>query len=295
MSSTITFDQDKCINCLACVDVCPHGIFEADGQGVPVVIKGRDELCFHCAQCMAVCPTDAVSVSGMLYAYDLFPWSEATGDSESFYHLIKGRRSIRSFQNKPVEHAVLKKLTDVLSFAPIGFPPARTELVISNHAEILKQASTLIAGFYDRLLVLMRNPFARRSIRKTVGNAKYLNIKNNLLPTLPTAINDWKSKGIDHFLRNAPALVLFVTDREGEDNHGDLYVAATYMMLAAHAEGLGSTMMDVIPPAINRTPALRKLFRINERKEVVCALIVGYPQHQYPKGITRRMKQISWI
>jgi|DewCreStandDraft_4_1066084.scaffolds.fasta_scaffold28796_3 ferredoxin len=55
-------DQDRCIQCGACLDVCPNdGISEQDGE-----IRIDSRLCTECfgfaekSQCVEVCPVEAI-------------------------------------------------------------------------------------------------------------------------------------------------------------------------------------------------------------------------------------------
>lgn len=53
-----------CLGCGACVEVCPHGVFElrASGRGKVAAILDRD-LCMECGACALNCPASAISVS----------------------------------------------------------------------------------------------------------------------------------------------------------------------------------------------------------------------------------------
>jgi NAD-dependent dihydropyrimidine dehydrogenase PreA subunit/thioredoxin reductase len=54
-------DQDRCIACDRCVDVCPTRVFDRGPDGIPVI--ARHDSCQTCFQCEAYCPTDALFVS----------------------------------------------------------------------------------------------------------------------------------------------------------------------------------------------------------------------------------------
>ncbi len=55
----ITVDQEKCIGCGECVDVCPVEVYELQNEkAVPV----NAEECVGCESCIEVCEQDAITV-----------------------------------------------------------------------------------------------------------------------------------------------------------------------------------------------------------------------------------------
>ncbi len=54
-----TVDQEKCVGCEECVDVCPVEVYEmVDGKSSPV----NAEECLGCESCIEVCEQDAITV-----------------------------------------------------------------------------------------------------------------------------------------------------------------------------------------------------------------------------------------
>ena len=65
--NTLVFDEQKCINCGRCSEVCPHAVFR---PGEDHVILAYYEACMECGACQMNCPVDAISVeSGVGCAY----------------------------------------------------------------------------------------------------------------------------------------------------------------------------------------------------------------------------------
>ena len=59
MSFNVTVDEEKCVGCGECVDVCPVEVFEmVDEKSKPVDV---DE-CLGCESCVEVCEEDAITV-----------------------------------------------------------------------------------------------------------------------------------------------------------------------------------------------------------------------------------------
>ena len=55
----VFIDNDKCIGCGECVDICPVEVYELqDEKSVPV----NSEECVGCESCIEVCEQEAVTV-----------------------------------------------------------------------------------------------------------------------------------------------------------------------------------------------------------------------------------------
>jgi NAD-dependent dihydropyrimidine dehydrogenase PreA subunit len=57
---TIEVDEEKCIGCGDCVDVCPVDVYEMqDEKSVPV----NAEECIGCESCVEACEQEAITVT----------------------------------------------------------------------------------------------------------------------------------------------------------------------------------------------------------------------------------------
>jgi len=56
---SVNVDEEKCVGCGECVDVCPVEVFELkDEKSVPV----NTEECLGCESCIEVCKEEAITV-----------------------------------------------------------------------------------------------------------------------------------------------------------------------------------------------------------------------------------------
>ena len=58
-NNTLVLNDEKCVGCGICIEVCPHGVFALDGKKAGVVNKNN---CMECGACQTNCPAKAVSV-----------------------------------------------------------------------------------------------------------------------------------------------------------------------------------------------------------------------------------------
>lgn len=120
-------------------------------------------------------------------------------------------------------------------------------------------------------------------------------MREHLIPLLKSRLPELKKGTEDTITRYAPAMILFLADKHDEDISKDISIAATYGMLATHSLGLGGSIMDLIPPAIDKNKELRKLFCIPDNGQVVTFIIIGYPKYKYQRGIKRELKSVTWL
>mgnify|MGYP000336118035 CR=1 FL=1 len=286
--------SDSCKKCRVCVELCPNLIMKVNEQGQVVPQAERQHLCIECGQCMAACASKSITAGSLSYEKDFFEASRPENAAAVFDDLIHTRRSVRNFKDKAVEQEVLGKIVQAISFAPPAFPPIKYSLMVINDRELLKKSLPLYISMYEGMMKMMKNPIPRFFIRRATGTPRYKVIRNHLMPIIEADMPLLKNGSEDTLMRHAPAMILFLQEKNSEDIQADVYIAATVGTLAAHAYGLGSTIVDVIAPAIQRSPGLRSLYNIPDDKDVVAALIVGYPKYKYHRAVKRKIPSVLW-
>lgn len=293
--NAITIDPESCTKCGLCAEVCPNKIIRKNDKQPMTLHAGRIGLCFKCGQCMAACPTQSIRIEGLSYERDFVDLPKNGPAGEAFFDLIASRRSVRNFTDQPVEREALEKIVKAISFAPPAFPPIKFELVVVQKPEIIKQALPYMIDLYAYLAKAMRNPIARWFIKREVGDKRFRIMQKHLLPLLVQRLPALQDGSEDTITRRAPAMILFLADRQSEDIKADVFIAATYGILAAHASGLGGTIMDIIPPTIEKKKELRRMFHVKDDREVVASIILGHPKYKYRRGIIRKIKKVDWL
>lgn len=59
LDRTILYDRDECVDCGACISICPQDVFAFDPDWQLVVDEGR---CVLCGKCQLACPHGALSL-----------------------------------------------------------------------------------------------------------------------------------------------------------------------------------------------------------------------------------------
>ena len=58
--TTLVYEQEKCIGCGRCIEVCPHTVFEIIEK--KAFISDKDS-CMECGACAMNCPVKAIDVN----------------------------------------------------------------------------------------------------------------------------------------------------------------------------------------------------------------------------------------
>lgn len=244
-----------------------------------------------CGHCMAICPTKSIYSKGLHYERDFFEFSE----KEDFFSLIEARRSCRRFKAEPLKREEIEKLLWAISQAPHGDKEQHVEVSIINSREKIMEALPLISKFYDNLEKGFKNPFISTLFKFIIPKEDYNTLKNFILPHIIKGVYRNISYDYDGITRGAHTLLIFHAPFASEEHRDDSLIFVTYATLAASSMGLGSTIIGLIPPAINRSKKLKEIFKIPKGNVAVSSIILGYPKYKFKRGIKRKLKNIIWI
>lgn len=286
-------DSNLCKGDGICVKVCPKNVFEMV-DNVAMAIEARKAECISCGQCIAVCPSDAIQNSNL--PAELFEKLEKrSSDYRELYALMNARRSVRRFKDRPVDRELIEKIVQAASTAPMGEPPHTTEILIIDDPKELDQLREDMVKDYKELVWAGKNPIIRHLVRWQVGAELFNTIKGHVLPIAERANEAFDKDGMDQYLYHAPVLMLFHGNRWGISYEENAHLICTYSMLAAQALGLGTTIIGMIPPIVDRSKDLRNRYGIPKDNKVITSLILGHPKFKYRKSIKREFPSVRFI
>lgn len=275
-----------------CVESCPKDVLELR-EGTARVAEGRGRHCLGCGQCVAVCPTMVAAVEGMAPT-ELVEQAGPKVDYDTLLRFFAARRSVRLFGDEPVDRALLDRIVAAAGTAPMAFDHT-TEVLVLDRREQIEHLAGEARRLYAKLLRLHDNPVARLVIRLKRGAETAHALRSHVLGIVADDNAQFEKTGEDRYLYRAPALLLFHANRWAVSYEANAIVAATYAMLAAHALGLGATLLSILPPLLNNFADLRPACGLGEDDRVVMALVVGHPKYRYRRGLRRRVKQARYL
>ena len=83
-------------------------------------------------------------------------------------------------------------------------------------------------------------------------------------------------------------------NRWGISYEENAHLVCHHAMLAAVSSGLGTTIIGLIPPIVDRTKTLRERYGIPTENRVVTSLILGHPKYRYRQGIRRDLAGVTF-
>ncbi|GBC60585.1 nitroreductase [Desulfonema ishimotonii] len=259
----ISIDAEKCKKDGICIRECPFNILRANEENIPEMIPGAEAVCLRCGHCLAVCPTGAVTFDG-ISPEACEPAADAGISVSAIARLVKNRRSVRVYKNKPVPRDIVEKMMDIVRWAPTAknVQPVHWTLV-DDREKIHKMAGMVIEWLRQ----------------------------NKVFPEIVAA---WDG-GEDIILRDAPLLAIAHTGADGLNPPADCAIAATTLELVASGLGIGGCWAGYFMRGANSFEPLKQYLNLPEGHRVYTALMLGYPKFKYHRIPPRQDAKLSWM
>jgi nitroreductase len=257
-----------------------------------------EEGCIACGQCVAICPQSAISHSEFPSTTIRPIQFEQMPTSEQVMTLLKTRRSIRAFRDKPLTNETIESIIDGARFAPSGHNSQSTEFLIVQNKDVLKQVSTTVIEYLKFEIRRFGNPLFRTFA--LLADRELAESGLHEIPWFKQLIRLFES-GEDPILNDAPALLAFHAPRTIGFADVNAQLALQNASLVAHSLGIGHFYTGwVLSPC--RAPRARSwnrripsLIGIPPGNTLHGTLALGYPIPRFKNMIERNPPQIRWV
>ena len=262
--SLFLVDADLCLRDGICVAECPSYLIEMPEGACPSPVAWAEETCINCGHCVAVCPVDALTLRTMSPEQCKEIRQPLLPDAAQTRHLLRARRSIRSFEERPVPQDELARLIETATYAPSGANSQPVEWLVVYDTSVVRQVAPLMLDW-------LRQHWSMPRYQRTFSVAH--------------------ERGWDIVCRGAPHMVIAHTS-PGAVGQG--LIAVTYLELAAFGAGLGACWCGFADAAIKGSPEIRQMVGLPEGRTSSGILLLGYPRNTYSRVPLRNPARIAW-
>ncbi|MFX0181583.1 MAG: nitroreductase family protein [Candidatus Hodarchaeota archaeon] len=268
---------ELCTKCGFCVKICPSKIFTIDQDIVGVEFE---EYCILCGHCLAICPESAIRYEELDYTqFQGIPKEKI--DPQHLFALFQTRRSIRNFKNKPLEKELIQQLIHEIRYAPTSSNLQNVHYLVLQDKSI-PPFVTKIRDFYGNVLKIFQSSQSEST-------------------TIARRARKWNywlkeaERGKDAICYDPPAIIIAYAPSSDSMASLNVGFAISYLMLAAHANGLGTVNIGYAVEAIRRKPKIAESLGIStEEYEVYAVLSLGFPAYKYSRIPLRQPAHIVW-
>ncbi len=265
-------DQTLCTKCGECAADCPAKIINLDGE-FPAIQTEMEAACYRCQHCLAICPTAAVSILGLRPEASI-PLPGVRQIANDLETLIKGRRSVRRYQDENLEPALINRLLAVAWHAPTGMNSRQVHFNVVDDRTVMQSVRREALA---RLTDLVQN--------------------NGLPPGLEffaKFVQLWNEKGIDIIFRGAPHLLVTSAPKECVSPVQDCLIALSYFELFAQSLGVGTVWSGLAKWTIDDlAPSLRSRLGIPDHHVIGYAMAFGKPAVSFQRTVQHNSPLIN--
>ena len=261
-------DYEKCNGCRLCIQECRF--YSLDEAKNKVLFEDLDNMCMLCGHCIAVCPQDAIiyeDFGDVAFTFEGIEKLDSIVPYDNLYKFLRGHRSIRHYKKKEVPKDILKKVIDLMQYAPTGSNLRYEKYVIVSDREKLKSLSDMVI---DTLL----NTLGMRAQYEEGFKARKKDYEIPLFFDAPHVI-----------------FVSSMLDMQLADHN--IGIIITYGRLAAQSLGLGTCWNGYINIASQHNKKIMKLAGVRGKR--MGAFIIGYPNIIFKRAPTRSRKPVKGL
>ncbi|MDM7919305.1 MAG: nitroreductase family protein [Methanosarcina sp.] len=287
--SWVKIDYAKCSNCGACLEGCTR-CFSKTGE--KVLVHADINRCSICGRCVALCPTGAISHSQM----DMANFHEIKKGNfispDDLFEFLRQRRSHRVFTDRKIPEADIKKLVDIVRYAPTGSNSQMVELLLIQSPEKRKKLSDFTVDF---MIKNGEDSGKKAQAMRLTGKADEGEIKlMEMIAFYGDMMRESRDAGLDPVFYNAPLVMIFHAPMQVFSKKDDCVIASTTVGLLSRTMGLEYTYIGIFEGAANNYPAVMNELKVPQGNSVYSVIILGYPKMKFFRTVDRKPTRVRY-
>ena len=288
---------ERCTGCGLCISVCPDRTLSL----VAGIAQVSGDRCMACGHCQAACPARAIEIGevhvdlGFNHIDEKEGWlAPGTSDVADLVQLLRSRRSVRSYLEKPVSLSLLEDLVKIGTTAPSGTnSQAWTFTILKNRREV-ELLGGLTAAFFHKLNRKAASPLWRLAARLFAGDSLGRYYRRHY-QTVREGLADWYERGEDHLFHGAPAAILVGGKGVASCPAEDALLASANILLGAHALGLSTCLIGFVVEAMRHDTGIGRTLALAPGEKIYAVIGVGYGRESYQRPAGRKRAEIRYL
>ena len=205
------------------------------------------------------------------------------GNKMDTLEAIEDRRSTRGFLDKPVERETLERLISYAVQAPSAINMQPWEITVVSSEEKKRLSRRILKRMKERNISCgpgAKNPLPDYFVERQRG------LLNCILPNLPdkTPFDEFINEGSCNFYEAPTAIIISIDQVFSSARLTDIGIVVGYLVLAAHAMGLGTCPIGLITAFEDD---IKEELSIPDEKQVVIGIGIGYRDPDAPINKSR--------
>ena len=268
MLQTLQFSIDaaRCTRCGQRARDCLARVIAQEGDALPRIIREHAQYCIMCQHCLAICPTAALSILGRDPADSLPLTVDSFPTLEAMTRFVRGRRSVRRYQDADIDPALLRQLLATLANAPTGGNRRQLTFTVIDDRAVMRQ-------FQQQVMAGLREAAAAKRIPPR-------------LLYLQRAAGHSFARGAEIIFRGAPHALLVSAPPDAFCPHEDISLTLAYFELLAQSAGLGTCWWGMLKMVLELLPEL-KTFLDLPADHFYYGILFGLPAVSYARTVQR--------
>ena len=282
----IEVNRSTCIACEKCIKVCSPRVFRKEETLKKIQISNSD-ACIQCGHCVAICPTNSITHS-IFPESTIHPFDQnRLPTTDSLELLIKSRRSNKAFSSAEIPMDYLQRILEAAHRAPTASNEQELEYTVITDPEKIHQISSLTLDVFLTILKLIR-PI--KGVVKLFAPEVIA-----LIPEFEEMLTDF-SKGKDHILRDAKAVILIHAPKSARFARQDANLAYQNASLVAESLGVAhfyTGFVCIANDIDSRKQRLNKLLGFETK--IHAGMALGMPSFRFERYVDRNPQKVNWI
>jgi nitroreductase/NAD-dependent dihydropyrimidine dehydrogenase PreA subunit len=302
-------DRNRCNGCRLCYENCPAKIWEFDEKGLASMKEVPGVGCISCYHCIAVCEEDAITigesyhVNGGYWVTDPYPLPARLPldprDREgkptewnTIERAVYERRSVRNFEDIPVEETLIWRVIEAGRFAPSTGNCQPWKFIVITDRKMLREMEEAILSLVRQFAAAYADDEQTRNVLAPMYEA-------DPSPGMfdPRVISGLKlvADGTLPVFLNAPVLILIACDdRAIQGREINAGICGQNMTLVANSLGIRSCWLG-FSVLIEMIPPLKEKLGLRPPWTVTSGLVLGYPKFNQDGVVPREFRPVTWF